>query len=135
MEEAIARYPQMRQRIITPGYIPDHDLAAIYSGAIAFLFPSHAEGFGIPPLEAMQCGTPVISSNAPALPEVLGNAALLLDPQDLDEWCKAMVSMARNSSLREELRRKGLEQAAKFTWQRFIEATLRGYAVALQKDV
>jgi glycosyltransferase involved in cell wall biosynthesis len=133
VEEALARYPEIKERIITPGFIPDSDLAAIYSGAVAFLFPSHGEGFGIPPLEAMQCGTPVISSNAPVLPEVLGDAAILLDPRDADSWCQAMISVSSNALIQEELRQKGLARAAEYSWKRFTESTLQGYRTALQQ--
>lgn len=135
LENAISKHPKIKDRIITPGYIPDNHLAAVYSGALAFVFPSLAEGFGIPPLEAMQCGTPVISSNATVIPEVLGDAAILLDPHDVDGWCKAIISVTCNPSLREELKQKGLKHAETYSWQRFADATFAGYSAALRQEV
>jgi glycosyltransferase involved in cell wall biosynthesis len=131
VEEAFSENPEVRHRVLMPGFIPDEDLAALYSGALAFLFPSLGEGFGLPVLEAIQCGTPVISSNATSLPEVLGNAGILLDPRDVDGWCAAMISLQRNSDLRQTLQTRGLERARLFTWANFIERTLAGYRAAL----
>lgn len=124
--------PETRKKIVTPGYIADCDLATIYSGAIAFLFPSLSEGFGIPVLEAMQCGTPVISSDAPALPEVVGDGGILLDPRDVSGWCDAMVRLSRDAVLREGIRERGLQRSSRFSWEQFIEATLAGYRTSLE---
>jgi glycosyltransferase involved in cell wall biosynthesis len=82
-------------------------------------------------LEAIQCGTPVISSNVTSLPEVLGDAGVLLDPHDVEGWCQAMLSLQRNSDLRQTLRTRGLQRAPLFTWANFIEQTLAGYRAAL----
>ena len=131
VEEAFAENPEVRHRVLMPGFIPDEDLAALYSGALAFLFPSLGEGFGLPVLEAIQCGTPVISSNVTSLPEVLGDAGILLDPHDVEGWCQAMLSLQRNSDLRQTLRTRGLQRAPLFTWANFIEQTLAGYRAAL----
>jgi glycosyltransferase involved in cell wall biosynthesis len=129
--ETLEKFPRLRSKIVLPGFVPDEDLAAIYSGARAFLFPSLAEGFGIPPLEAMQCGTPVIASNTTSIPEVVGDAGILLPPTDQDAWCQALLDMDRNESLRNALRQKSLERCKLFSWQRFIDETLRGYRFSL----
>jgi glycosyltransferase involved in cell wall biosynthesis len=119
-----------RSRLIFTDYVEEEDLAALYSGAVAFVFPSLYEGFGLPALEAMACGTPVITSNTTSLPEVVGDAALLVDPTDPDELCEAMSTILSDHSLREELRRKGLMRAAEFSWKRCAELTAAVYHAA-----
>ena len=114
VQKALAKFPDAGRRIIVPGFIPDEELAAVYSGATAFLFPSLAEGFGIPPLEAMQCGVPVIASNTTSIPEVVGDAGLLLSPTDQDEWCQAMLKISVDANLRAELARRSLARAKLF---------------------
>jgi glycosyltransferase involved in cell wall biosynthesis len=106
------------------GYVPDAALPALYAAASAFAYPSLYEGFGIPPLEAMACGTPVVASTAGALPEVLGDAALLVDPYDEDALAAALQAAVED---RGELRRRGLERAARFTWHRTAEQTWQVY--------
>ena len=133
VQKAMARFPRVKEHIILPGFIPDEDLAAIYSGATAFLFPSFAEGFGIPPLEAMQCGVPVIASNTTSIPEVVGDAGLLIAPTDRDVWCQAMLTLLRTPGLRAELASRSLARAKLFSWQRFIDETLRGYRFSLER--
>jgi len=132
-EEAIAKFPRLKHRIITPGFIPDEDLAAIYSGAVAFAFPSLSEGFGIPAVEAMQCGLPVISSNTTSMPEVVGDAGMLLDPRDKAAWCAAMKQILRDAKLASEFRKKSIARAKLFSWERFIAETLRGYRQSLER--
>jgi len=117
--------------VIFTGYIPDGDLAALYSGATALLFPSLYEGFGLPVLEAMQCGAPVITSNTTSLPEVAGDAAILIKPTDEDALCQSMLDLLRDESLRLKLRRKGLERAALFSWERCADSTVAAYRQAL----
>ena len=129
---ALAKYPGLAGRVFRPGFVPDEKLAAIYSGATAFLFPSLAEGFGLPPLEAMQCGVPVIASNATSIPEVVGNAGILLPPTDVDGWCQAMLRVSRDEKLRAEMAAKSIERAKFFSWERCIEATIRGYRTSLE---
>ena len=128
---ALAAHPRARSRVIVAGFVPDEFLAAIYSGAVAFLFPSFAEGFGIPPLEAMQCGTPVIASNTTSMPEVVGDAGILLPPTDEDAWCQNILRLARDEKLRGELREKSLRRCKLFSWERFTAAILRGYEFSL----
>jgi glycosyltransferase involved in cell wall biosynthesis len=130
----VEKYPRLKPRIVLAGRVADEDLAALYSGATAFLFPSFCEGFGIPTLEAMQCGTPVISSNTTSMPEVIGDAGLLVPPQDQDAWCQAMLELARQPALRETFRKKSLQRARLFTWQKFLDQTLLGYRTALAES-
>ena len=119
-----------RSRLIFAGYVAEEDLPALYSGAVAFVFPSLYEGFGLPALEAMACGTPVITSNTTSLPEVVGDAALLVNPTDADMLSEAMSTILSDRSLREELRRKGLVRAAEFSWKRCADQTAQAYHVA-----
>ena len=106
------------------GYIADADLPALLSGALAFVFPSLYEGFGMPLLEAMACGTPVLASSTSALPEIAGDAALLIDPEDIAAIADGMARLASNAVLRADLRARGLARVAQFTWKRCAEATL-----------
>ena len=119
-----------RSQIVFTKYVDDEDLPALYSGAVAFVFPSLYEGFGLPALEAMACGTPVITSNTTSLPEVVGNAALLVDPTDADHLCEALLTMLTDHSLRLELKRKGLNRANEFSWKRCADQTAKVYEYA-----
>ena len=121
-----------RSRLIFSGYVEEEDLPTLYSGAVAFVFPSLYEGFGLPALEAMACGTPVITSNTTSLPEVVGDAAVLVDPLDVDELCEAMSKVLDDESLRTELRLKGLMRAAEFSWKRFGDLTAKAYHLAAE---
>jgi glycosyltransferase involved in cell wall biosynthesis len=114
------------------GYVPDADLAALYSLADVFLFPSWLEGFGLPPLEAMQCGTPVISSHRPAMPEVLGDAALYADPRDAFAWADAVERLTIDAALRDDLIARGHQRAARYSWARAARETLAVYVAALR---
>jgi glycosyltransferase involved in cell wall biosynthesis len=118
-------------RIVVTGYVPDEDLAPLYGGALGLVFPSIHEGFGLPPLEAMQCGTPVITSNTSSLPEVAGDAAILVSPTDADALCAAMLSLYRSPELRAGMRVKSLAQAKKFSWEKCARDTLAAYRAAL----
>jgi glycosyltransferase involved in cell wall biosynthesis len=109
------------------GWVDERDKPALFGGAAAFLFPSRYEGFGLPPLEAMANGVPVLSSNASSLPEVCGSAARLLDPNDVDGWSEAMCAIVDDEALRKQMSARGLEQANKFSWRRAAEETLRVY--------
>ncbi len=119
--------PLLRNRVIFTGFVPDHYLSALYSGAEAFLYLSLYEGFGLPPLEAMQCGLPVIASNTSSLPEVVGDAGILLDPLGKEQICQAMLTLLENRELRNEYVHKGLARAGNFSWRRCAEQTAAGY--------
>src|SRR5215212_8810788 len=106
------------------GYIADEDLPALLSGALAFVFPSLYEGFGMPVLEAMACGTPVLASVTSALPEIAGDAALLIEPEDTSAVADGLARLASDAVLRADLRARGLVRAAQFTWERCAEETL-----------
>lgn len=125
--EEIDNDPLLQDRVIFTGFIPDQYLSAIYSGAEAFLYPSLYEGFGLPPLEAMQCGLPVIASNTSSLPEVVGDAGILVDPQDKDQICQAMMTLLADRAIHAEYAQKGLARAAGFSWHRCAEQTVSGY--------
>ncbi len=103
-------------RIRYLGYVPDKDLAALYSGATLFCYPSLSEGFGIPVLEAMRCGTPVLTSTVTSLPEVAGDAAVLVDPYSVDDIAKGLSSLVGDESLRKQLADRGYVQARAFSW-------------------
>jgi len=111
-------------RVLFPGYIEDADLPALLSGALAFVFPSLYEGFGIPVLEAGACGVPVITSNTSSLPEIAGDAALLVDPHDVDAIAEAMRRLVTDDALRSELARRGLENVQRFSWEKCARETL-----------
>lgn len=122
----------LKNRIIFTGYIPDEDLSAIYSGATAFIYPSLYEGFGLPPLEAMKCGTPVITSNTSSLPEVVGDAGIMINPKEQDTLCQAILDITNDSNLRAKLSQKGLERANQFSWQKCAEETVKVYQIAVE---
>jgi len=111
-------------RVIFPGYVEDADLAPLLSGALAFVFPSLYEGFGIPVLEAGACGVPVITSNTSSLPEIAGEAALLVDPHDVDAIAEAMTRLVTDGALRAELSRRGLVNVQRFSWEKCARETL-----------
>ncbi len=111
-------------RVLFPGYVEEADLAALLSGALGFVFPSLYEGFGIPVLEAGACGVPVITSNTSSLPEVAGDAALLVDPRDVDAIADAMVRLVTDDALRAELARRGAENVKRFSWEKCARETL-----------
>jgi glycosyltransferase involved in cell wall biosynthesis len=103
------------------------DLRLLYSHATVFVFPSLYEGFGMPVLEAMACGVPVITSNTTALPEVAGDAALLVNPLEVDELADAIVTVIEEPDVAESLRAKGFERVKQFTWERAAQETLAVY--------
>jgi glycosyltransferase involved in cell wall biosynthesis len=122
---------ELRGSVRLLGYLHDPQLAALYSTCTAFVWPTRYEGFGLPPLEAMACGAPVVVSDVASLPEVVGEAGLRLPPDDPAAWCAALERMACDADLRERCRERGLAQAAQFTWRRFAEETLRVYRAAM----
>lgn len=115
---ALVKSLGMEKNILFTGYVANDDTPLIYNGAYSFIFPSLYEGFGLPPLEAMGCGVPVAVSHAASLPEVVGDAAILFDPLDVKAMAEALIEICQNTTLREELKKKGVEQVKKFTWSR-----------------
>jgi len=124
---AEVRRQRWAQDVILTGYVTDEDLPKLYRAATAFVYPSLFEGFGLPPVEAMACGTPVVTSNTSSLPEVVGEAALLIDPCDEQALTSAISQIVGDQSLRAKLRAQGIEQARKFTWRAAAEKTLQLY--------
>ena len=121
--------------IILTGYVPDADLPALYSGAKCFVYPSFFEGFGLPPLEAMKCGVPVIAGNRTSLVEVVGDAGLLVNPLDPDEIAASLSRVLNNSDLREVLRVKGLNRSELFNWKETAKRTLEVYQRAVDNNL
>lgn len=124
--ERIERSPA-RARISVTGYVSPEDLAHWYRRASIFAFPSLDEGFGMPVLEAMAAGTPVVASNRSALPEVAGNAALLVDPEDIGSLRDTLIEIIRNEELRRDLTQRGICRARSFTWAKAVRETWRVY--------
>ena len=110
-------------KVLLVGYVTDDQKRALMSGAELFLFPSKYEGFGLPILEAMACGCPVITSNVSSMPEVAGDAGILIDPYSAEELAHEIERVLGSESLRSELRKRGLAQAAKFSWDKTAEQT------------
>jgi len=121
---------EVSSSVILTGYVPEADLPTLYSGALCFVYPSYFEGFGLPPLEAMKCGAPVIVGNKTSLPEVVGDAGMLVDPFEVDEIASAIQNVITDSDLRAQLRFKGLERAKLFDWQETARQTLEIYKKA-----
>ena len=117
----------LRQHMIFLDTPADDDLVALYNGATALVLPSHYEGFGLPVLEAMSCGAPVVISDRGSLPEIAGGAALVVDPDDAHALAEAMSCVSRDADLRARLRERGLARAADFSWERCARETLAVY--------
>jgi len=124
---------ELSRDILFTGYVPDKDLPGLYSGSLCFAYPSYFEGFGLPVVEAMQCGAPVIAGNRTSLPEVVGNAGVLVDPFSEAEIAQALARMIRDSGYRDELRGKGIERARVFNWQTTARLTLQAYERAARR--
>jgi glycosyltransferase involved in cell wall biosynthesis len=117
----------LEDTVIFIDHVPQEDLATLYSAVDVFVFPSLYEGFGMPPLEAMACGAPVICSNAASLLEVVGDAALTLAPLDVEGWADAICEILSNNTLRQDLQARGLRRASQFTWERTALETMAVY--------
>lgn len=118
---------QLKDTVTFTGYVQDHDLPALYTAADVFVFPSLAEGFGLPVLEAMACGAPVVTSNISSLPEAAGDAAILVDPYDSKAISTAMKIILEDENVRQDLRSKGFTRAQEFSWQSVARKTLDVY--------
>ena len=130
INQEIAQQPTLANRVVWASGVSDEDLACLYSQCDAFVFPSSYEGFGLPVLEALQSGAPVICSNRSSLPEVVGDAAVLIDPNEA-ELVHAMVDLLTNSTRRNELRTRGIIQAKKFSWESSAENVAQAYMMAV----
>jgi glycosyltransferase involved in cell wall biosynthesis len=137
--DTISQYPQVRQSVIKSrvehvvrflGFVPFETLRCFYEMAAAFVFPSRYEGFGLPPLEAMACGTPVVTSNISSLPEVVDEAAVLVNPENVFDIARGISSVLLDEVLRAEMIRRGREQAARFSWERTARQVLEIYREA-----
>jgi len=120
------------ERVHFVDFVPEAAKPALYRGARVFIFPSIYEGFGLPPLEALACGTPVVGSNASSLPEVVGDAGVLVDPADVDGMAKALVRLLTDDTFHTELRERALRQAARFSWATAARETYRAYQDVLR---
>ena len=118
---------RLTEQIIFPGYLPQADLPLWYNAATIFVYPSHFEGFGLPVLEAMACGTPVITSNVSSLPEVAGTAGRLVEPTNINQLSEALQEIYTNQSLQKAMAEAGLIQATQFSWQKAALQTLQVY--------
>jgi glycosyltransferase involved in cell wall biosynthesis len=114
------------------GFVPFETLRCFYESAAGFVFPSRYEGFGLPPLEAMACGTPVVTSNVSSLPEVVGDAAILVNPENVFDIARGIREVLLDEPLRAELIRRGREQAARFSWERTARQVLEIYQEAAE---
>ncbi len=127
------RSTEIARRVIMTGRIDDDDLPALYSGAVVFVFPSLYEGFGLPVLEAMQCGTPVVASNTSSLPEVVGDAGVLIPPHDVDALCQAVLAIYQSTARRAELSARARARAAEFSWEKCARQTIGAYRTACEE--
>jgi glycosyltransferase involved in cell wall biosynthesis len=124
---AFIKKSEIADRLCLTGYLKDEDLCALYSSCKAFIYPSVYEGFGLPPLEAMACGAPVIAGRIPALQETLGKAALLVEPMDVEELAQAITCLLQDESRRSKLGSAGQQHAAVYSWERTARLTLDVY--------
>jgi glycosyltransferase involved in cell wall biosynthesis len=122
---------KLQSHVILPGYVSSDELPAFYSAADLFVFPSLYEGFGLPPLEAMACGTPVVVSNSSSLPEVIGDSGVLVDPYNVTALADGMRRVLADTALQDDLRARGLKRAAEFSWERSARQTLEVYKQVL----
>lgn len=122
-----------RDRIILTDYLHDEDLRGLYASCRAFIYPSLYEGFGLPPLEAMACGAPVMASRIPAIEEITGDAAMLFDPKSAEDLAQKILVLVGDENLKQKLSSAGLMLAARFSWKRTAQLTLDVYKYALAK--
>lgn len=111
----------IKDSVVFSNYVDEEDVCPLINGALAFLFPSIYEGFGLPPLEAMSCGVPVLTSHEASLPEVVGDSAISVDAYSIEEIAWGIDKLFKDEKLRKELSLKGIEQSNKFTWEKAAE--------------
>lgn len=124
---AVAKQKGLADRVILPGFVPDEDLAKLYRLAVAYVFPSLSEGFGLPLLEAQMAGLPVVASNAPPLPEIGGDGALYFNPHDVNEMARQVERISKDEALRRQLIERGNANTKRFSWDRTAQQTLAVY--------
>jgi len=124
----------LEDRVVFTGYVPDDVLVSLYNGARIFVYPSYYEGFGLPPLEAMACGTPTIVSNTSTLPEIVGSSALQVDPNNVKQLKQAILKILTDRKLEKNLIKKGLQNAKKFTWHKSASEMLNTYNQLLSSE-
>ena len=127
ISKEISDFDNQNSIVIQTGYVDEEDLSPLYSNAECFIYVSKYEGFGLPPLEAMQCGTPVITSNAASLPEVVGDAGIMVDPYDDSALVKAYEDIYSDGELRKELSKKGIERAKQFSWKKCVDTMVEKF--------
>jgi glycosyltransferase involved in cell wall biosynthesis len=123
----------LNHRVVILNAMKPRDLAILYNSADVFVFPSERESFGLPPLEALACGTPTIAMNMSSLPEILGDGAVLIDGKDVQTWANAIEQVISDQGLRSNLIKRGLKQAAKMTWQQCAEETMKIYSKVIEE--
>ncbi len=123
----IVQESNFKKDVIFTDFVSEDDLVLLYNGATIFLYPSLYEGFGIPPLEAMACGVPVITSNTTSIPEIVGDAAYLMDPLNDKELKEALLRLLSDENLRNDLIEKGFKRVKEFSWQKMAKETLQIY--------
>ncbi|MFA4833429.1 MAG: glycosyltransferase family 1 protein [Patescibacteria group bacterium] len=133
VKEFTEKYWGEKSPVVFPGFVPDRNLKLLYGQALAYVFPSFYEGFGLPPLEAMACGCPVASSNKSSLPEILGEAAIYFNPEDEKEMTRQIEKIVGDENLRQELTKKGYEQVKKYSWEKCAKETLEVYREVFKK--
>jgi glycosyltransferase involved in cell wall biosynthesis len=133
--QRMATAASMSDLVVRLGPVREECLISLYREAAALVYPSRYEGFGLPVLEAMACGTPVVASRAASIPEVLGDAGVLIDPNDVSGWAGAIVSVLNDEMVRGRMRAKGLARATEFTWARTARRTLEAYRRAVAAAV
>ncbi|OGC22546.1 hypothetical protein A3J90_05820 [candidate division WOR-1 bacterium RIFOXYC2_FULL_37_10] len=130
--ELISRHPNIKD-VIVVGFVEDDDIVALYNCAELFVYPSLYEGFGLPVLEAMACGVPVITSNKSCLPEISGGAAVLVDPTSNEDFKNAIINVVNNKQMKDDMRIKGLERTKAFSWMKMASRILSIYEIAGKK--
>jgi glycosyltransferase involved in cell wall biosynthesis len=130
---ATARSLDVADQVRFVGYVPGNELPLWYNAAGVFIYPSIYEGFGLPLIEAMACGTPVIAADSSSLPEVTGDAGLIVGPRDVEGFARAILTLARSAEMRQELSERGLRHAAAYSWRRTAEETLAVYRDAIRQ--
>lgn len=126
---------QLEEDVVFTGYVDEEDIVPLYNAATLFVYPSLYEGFGLPPLEAMACGTPVITSNVSSLPEVVGDAAITVDPHNINKLSQAINRILDNENLQNEMIQKGIERSKKFTWEKTARETIKIYEKVLNQKL